>query len=107
MDIEFSLPDETILLIEFLKLQDFFTFSFEEKQYEIVGKDDVGNFVGIDNSNQVFYLEIDPNNTRYIASDLEKFIRELMFYKEYIAEYPCLARLKSMYGKKRFLLMMV
>ena len=51
------LPNELIQYIEFLKAEDFFVMSFLGKDYEIIAKDDVGNFIGTAPNIQFFYLE--------------------------------------------------
>ena len=74
---------EPILLIEFMRLQDSYNTIFERQQYKIIGRDDVENLIGVDCTGRVFYLEKEPVNTRYIASDLEVFHKQLALYKEY------------------------
>lgn len=73
---------DPILLIEFIKPQDFYDTIFEGQQYKIVGKDDVGNLVGQDSADTVFYLEEEPTNIRYIAKNLDVLVNQLALYKE-------------------------
>lgn len=51
------LPNELIQYVEFLKAEDFFVMPFLGQDYEIIAKDDVGNFIGTVPNRQVFYLE--------------------------------------------------
>lgn len=74
---------EPILLIEFLHPQNYFTMSFMGDDYEIIGKDDVGNYIGISLRGQVFYLEVSNHNARYIATNTKTLIEELNLYKCY------------------------
>ena len=91
MQDEMILPDEVILLVEFLPAQDFFFLVFRQKEYEIIAKDDVGNLVGLAPDKQVFYLEttdeMQPENIRYIAHDVHVFLQELKLYQKYGDEY--------------------
>ena len=75
---------EPILLIEFIKPQDFYEVIFENQRYKIVGKFDVGNLIGQDNTDTVSCLEEEPSNVRYIANNLEVFVAQLAQYKEYV-----------------------
>lgn len=72
-----------ILLIEFMSPQDFYETIFEGQQYKIVGKDDVGNLIGQDSTETVFYLEEEPANIRYIANNLDVLFKQLALYKKY------------------------
>ena len=65
---------ESVLLIEFLKLQEYYNVIFEGRSFEIIGKDDVGNLIGEDSEKVLFYLETEPVNIRYIANDLQVFL---------------------------------
>ena len=64
---------------------------FSWKDYKIIAKDDVGNFIGVAPNKQVFYLETacdtHSDNIRYIAKDIEMFIQELNLYKQYSENY--------------------
>ena len=74
---------ESVLLIEFLKLQEYYNVIFEGRSFEIIGKDDVGNLIGEDSEKVLFYLETEPVNIRYIANDLQVFLKQLEIYKKY------------------------
>ena len=87
MDYNLIFPNELIQYVEFLRSEEFFVMSFLGKDYKIIAKDDVGNFIGISPNKQVFYLETasdtHSDNIRYIAEDIEMFIQELNLYKQY------------------------
>lgn len=74
---------EPILLIEFLHPQNYFAMSFMGNDYEIIGKDDVGNYIGISLKGQIFYLEVSNHDVRYIATNTKTLIEELNLYKYY------------------------
>ena len=85
------LPNPLVQDIEFLQAKDFYAMSFLGKVYEIIAKDDVGNYIGMAPDKQVFYLETDSDthldNIRYISRDIEVFIQELNLYKQYSDDY--------------------
>lgn len=91
MDNNITLPAEVILLIEFLQPQDFYMVSFTGNDYEVLAKDDVGNFIGTAPNGQVFYLETSYeqtlNQVRYLALNTDTFIKELNLYKKHSQEY--------------------
>ena len=91
MDYCLFLPNELIQYIEFLQADDFFVMPFLGNDYQIIAKDDVGNFIGVAPNKQVFYLETardtHSDNIRYIAKDIEMFIQELNLYKQYSENY--------------------
>lgn len=85
------LPNQLIQDIEFFHVKDFYTMSFLGKDYEIIAKDDVGNYIGMAPDKQVFYLETASDthldNMRYISRDIEAFMQELNLYKQYSDDY--------------------
>lgn len=86
MDFDISFPTEPILLIEFLNQQEFYNYTFNDKKYCIVGKDDVGNLIGIDKNNIVFYLDTELNFAFYTAPNINIFVTELEIYNKYVSE---------------------
>ena len=91
MDYGLVFPNELIQYVEFLRAEEFFCMPFSGKDYKIIAKDDVGNFIGVAPNKQVFYLETacdtHSDNIRYIAKDIEMFIQELNLYKQYSENY--------------------
>lgn len=83
-----NFPDETILLINFIRPEEFHNLLFNRAMYKVIGNDDVGNFIGIADDNTVHYLETVSNNVFYIAPSAEIFIQQLELYKKYAEEYP-------------------
>lgn len=83
-----NFPDETILLINFIRPEEFHNLLFNRAMYKVIGNDDVGNFIGIADDNTVHYLETESNNVFYIAPSAEIFIQQLELYKKYAEEYP-------------------
>lgn len=88
-------PDEIILLIEFLSSKDFYQFSFMGNTYEIIGKDDVGNFIGKSTNDCVYYLDTELNDCMYIAPTVKIFIKELKLYQKYSKGYEFPANLSD------------
>ena len=84
--IDIYFPDKTILEITFLKTTDFYSICFENKNYIIVGKDkDIhNNLIGIAENEKVYYITTDDRQLSYIAVNIETFIKELLFFDEYI-----------------------
>lgn len=80
-------PDESILLIEFYNSDTFKRCLFNDIEYEIIGEDDVKNFIGINSDKKVYYLDTDSNISIYMASDAETLVRELELYKNYSMDY--------------------
>ena len=74
MDYNLFFPTELVQYVEFLRAEEFFVMSFLGKDYKIIAKDDVGNFIGTAPNKQVFYLETasdtHSDNIRYIAKDI-------------------------------------
>ena len=91
MDYGLVFPNELIQYVEFLRAEEFFGMPFLGKDYKIIAKDDVENFIGVAPNQQVFYLETArdtySDNIRYIAKDIEMFIQELNLYKQYSENY--------------------
>ena len=87
------LPEEDFFRIHFLQAQDFFQMDFDRQTYEIIAKNDVGNFIGITSDERVIYLDTmyegDTRGLIYIAKDIETFVKEIQLYYQYSeAPYP-------------------
>lgn len=88
-----TLPEEDFWNIHFLRTQAFFQMSFDGKRYEIVARDDVGNFIGIAPDERVIFLntmhESDEPELIYIAKNIETFMKEIQLYQQYSeSPYP-------------------
>ena len=87
MNPNISLTSEDFFAIRFLRAQDFFQMDFGEQTYDIIAKDDVGNFIGIASDGCVIYLDTmyqgDARGLVYIAKDIETFIKEIHLYDQY------------------------
>lgn len=84
---EILFPDEPILLIEFYNSDKFKHCLFNGIEYEIIGEDDVENFIGIDSDEKVYYLDTASDISIYMASDAETLVKELELYKDYSVNY--------------------
>lgn len=82
-DLGFSIPDETILEIKFLKYDDFRSMVFNDKKYTIVGGDDVGNLIGIDADGKVWFLDTADEFEMYISKGLKTFVDQLELYRDW------------------------
>ncbi len=77
-----SLPNE-FMIIHFFQAKDFFQIMFNGQNYEIIGKDDVENFVGLSSDKQVFLLNTSDKSTIYISKNIEAFLMEIEMYHRY------------------------
>lgn len=84
---DISFPNKTILEITFLNAEDFYTISFENNTYTIVGGD-AGidtHVIGIARDGKVYYIVTDDNSLFcYLAVNIETFIKELLLFDDYI-----------------------
>lgn len=79
-------PEEAILLIDFLKPENFYSVTFGDRWYEVIGKDDVGNLIGTDRLDKVYYLDTENSNAFYAAGSVKTFVGQLELYKNYSEE---------------------
>lgn len=82
-NLDFSIPDETILEIKFLKYDDFRSMVFNDKKYIIVGGDDVDNLIGVDADGKVWFLDAADEFEMYISKDLKTFVNQLELYRDW------------------------
>lgn len=86
MEHNISLPDE-FMIIKFFQKKEFYKLLFNGQTYEIIGKDDVGNFIGVALDNRVFYLDTSYNkyeyNLIYISKNTEAFAKQINVYNQY------------------------
>lgn len=82
MEDNVSLPNE-FMNIRFFQTKDFFQMMFHGKEYKIIGKDDVGNFIGLSLGKQVFLLDTFDKSTVYISQNIEAFMEEIEIYQQY------------------------
>lgn len=82
-DLGFSMPDETILEIKFSEHKDFHLLVFNDKEYTIVGGDDVGNLIGIDADGKVWFLDTEDEFEMYISKGLKTFVNQLELYRDW------------------------
>ena len=61
---DISFPNKTILEVTFLNKQDFYSISFENNNYTIVGgdKDIKTNLIGIASDDKVYYIVTDDKS---------------------------------------------
>lgn len=84
-DIQF--PDKTILEVTFLNITDFYSISFQNRNYTIVGgdKDIKNNLIGISSDGKVYYIVTDDKSLFcYLAVNIYTFIKELLLFDDYI-----------------------
>lgn len=83
---DISFPNKEILEITFLSVEDFYTISFENNTYTIVGGDELikTDVIGIAEDKKVYYILTDEKKLCYIAVNIETFIKELLMYNDYI-----------------------
>lgn len=83
---DISFPNKKILEIRFLSVEDFYTISFENNTYTIVGgdKDIETNLVGIDEDEKVYYISADDKTLYYISVNISTFIKELLLFDDYV-----------------------
>ena len=82
MEDNISLLDE-FMNIQFFQTKNFFQMMFHGEEYKIIGKDDVGNFIGLSLDEQVFLLDIFDESTVYISKTIEAFLEEIEIYQQY------------------------
>ena len=82
-DLGFSIPNETILEIKFLKYEDFRSMEFNDKKYTIVGGDDVGNLIGVDIDGKVWFLDTFDEFEMYTSKGLKTFVDQLELYRDW------------------------
>lgn len=112
MEDRFFLP-EGFFIIQFFDPQDYFKKIFESQIYNIIGKDDVGNFIGISLDGQVFYLNTasqgDKSGLIYISKNRNTFIKQIELYHQYseslFQEDPSEDELKEYENKFRELIL--
>ncbi len=76
-EFDFTLPDNDILHIKFLKPEEFHTLVFKNIEYTIVGGDDVDNLIGVDVDGKVWYLDTENEFTMYASRGLKTFVEQL------------------------------
>ena len=82
-DIHF--PDKTILEMAFLNVTDFYSISFQNNNYTIVGgdKDIEDNLIGIAEDGKVYYITTYDKGISYISVNIRTFIKQLLLFEEY------------------------
>lgn len=84
---DISFPNKTILEVTFLNVTDFYTISFENNNYTIVGGDEdiETNLIGIAGDGKVYYIVTDDKSLFcYLAVNIETFIKELLLFDDYV-----------------------
>lgn len=83
---DISFPNKKILEIRFLSVDDFYTISFENNTYTIVGGDEdiETNLVGIAEDEKVYYISADDKTLYYISVNISTFIKELLLFDDYV-----------------------
>lgn len=83
---DISFPNKKILEIRFLSVEDFYTISFENNTYTIVGGDEdiETNLVGITRDEKVYYISADDKTLYYISVNISTFIKELLLFDDYV-----------------------
>lgn len=83
---DISFPNKKILEIRFLSAEDFYTISFENHNYKIVGGDEdiETNLIGIAEDEKVYYISADEKTLCYISVNISTFIKELLLFDSYI-----------------------
>lgn len=79
--------EEPILLIQMYQPEAYRKGTFHGKTYELIGQDDVKNFVGRDQDGKVWYLERESGNVLYLAASAEILVQELKLYDKYCTDY--------------------
>ena len=79
-------PNKKILEIRFLSVEDFYTISFENNTYTIVGgdKDIETNLVGIAENEKVYYISADDKTICYISINISTFVKQLILFDDYV-----------------------
>ena len=83
-DIHF--PEKTILEVTFLNITDFYSISFQNNNYTIVGsdKDIGGNLIGIADDEKVYYITTYDKRIYYISVNIWIFIKQLLLFEKYV-----------------------
>lgn len=76
-ELDFTLPDNDILHIKFLRPEEFHSSVFNDVEYTIVGGDDVDNLIGVDADGKVWYLDTANGYTLYSSKGLKTFVEQL------------------------------
>ncbi len=76
-ELDFSLPDNDILNIKFLKLEEFRPLIFNDNEYTVVGGDDVDNMIGVDADGKVWFLDTVNGFPMYASKGLKTFVEQL------------------------------
>ncbi len=76
-ELDFTLPDNDILNIKFLKPEEFHSSVFNDVEYTIVGGDDVDNLIGVDADSKVWFLDRVNEFTMYASKGLKTFVEQL------------------------------
>lgn len=82
----FSIPDERIANIGFLKHEEFYPLVFGGKEYTVVGGDDVGNLIGLDAKGKVWFLDTENKFAMYASKGFKTFVEQLELYANW--EFP-------------------
>ncbi|MCM1315538.1 MAG: hypothetical protein NC205_02050 [Prevotella sp.] len=84
--VNMSFPDKTILEVTFLNITDFYSISFQNHNYTIVGgdKDIKTNLIGIAEDDKVYYITTDDKKICYISVNIGTFIKQLLLFDDYI-----------------------
>lgn len=85
-ELDFSLPDNDILNIKFLKHEEFHPLVFIDKEYTIVGGDDVDNMIGVDADGKVWFLDTMNIFPMYASKGLKTFVEQLELFINW--DYP-------------------
>lgn len=80
--IQIDIPEKPILLIKFRQEEDYRDIVCNKRTYTIIAGDDVGNFVGIDDKENAFYIETESKTVRYMSDTAETLIRQLLYYEK-------------------------
>lgn len=79
-ELGFSLPDDVILEIRFLKYGDFRDFAVNGTKYTIIAEDNVGNLIGVDPGGKVWFLDTEKKVKMYASKDLQTFVTQMELY---------------------------
>lgn len=83
---DISFPDKTFLEASFLSVPDFYSISFNNNYYTIVGEDKgiENNLIGIAEDEKVYYISVDDNDICYISVNIRTFIKEILLFDHYM-----------------------
>ncbi len=79
---QIDIPEKPILLIEFWQEEDYKDIVCNKRIYTVIASDDVGNFVGIDDKENAFYIETESKTVRYMSNTAESLIKQLLYYEK-------------------------